>query len=406
LRDYAGVDWADAEHAVYVEDEAGTKVMSRTVPQTVDGLADFGRWLDERRAAGREMWAAIEKPEGRIVDFLLDHGVVVFAINPRIVDRARDRFRVSGAKSDPFDARVLATFLRTDHAHLAPLRPSSEAAQELKGLTRDYTRQVRQQTRLLNQLTAALKAYYPRALEVVDDLKSRWGRDFLRDYPSPAALTPLTERRWQRWARDHRLSAERAAALWMIVARPQLAVPAHVVRVQTRLVGALLAQLEVTIRVATAYREAIDDFFARMPAATWARTLPGGRSGTTVPRLYAELGDAAGRWQSFRHLQGHGGAVPITDRSGKQLSVRFRFACNTHLRDAVHQFAQQSLLHSEWARAYYDRCRHRGHRHHHALRALAAKWLKIIFALWSRGMAYDESRHLATIGRQHLRQTA
>lgn len=406
MRDYLGVDWADAEHAVYVEDEAGTKVMSRTVLQTVDGLAEFGRWLDERRAGGRELWAAIEKPEGRIVDFLLDHGVVVFPINPKALDRARDRFRMSGAKSDPFDARVLATFLRTDHGHLSPLRPSSEAAQELKGLTRDYTRQVRQQTRLLNQLIAALKAYYPRALEVVDDLKTRWGRDFLRAYPTPAALTTLTERRWQRWAREHRLSAERATALWAIVARPQLAVPEHVVRVQTRLVGALLEQLDVTVRVAAEYRETIDDFFTRMPAATWARTLPGGRSGTTVPRLYAELGDASGRWQTFRHLQGHGGAVPVTERSGKQVIVKFRFACNTHLRDAAHQFAQQSLTTSEWARAYYDRCRTRGHRHHHALRSLAAKWLKIIFVLWTRQVAYDETHHLATMARQHLRQPA
>ena len=406
MRDYLGVDWADAEHAVWVEDEAGTKVMSRPVPQTVDGLSEFGRWLDERRAAGREVWAAIEKPEGRIVDFLLDHGVVVFAINPKAVDRARDRFRMSGAKSDPFDARVLATFLRTDHGHLSPLRPSSEAAQELKGLTRDYTRQVRQQTRLLNQLTATLKAYYPRALEVVDDLKSRWGRAFLRDYPTPAALATLTERRWQQWARAHRLSAERATELWAIVERPQLPVLTHVVRVQARLVGTLGAQLDVTVGAVEAYREAIADFFAGMPAAAWATSLSGGRSGTTVPRLYAELGDAAGRWQTFRHLQGHAGAVPVTDRSGKQVLVMFRYACNMHLREAIHQFALQSLQQSEWARAYYDRCRRRGHRHHHALRALAAKWLKIIFVLWSRRVAYDETYHLATMARQHLRQTA
>ena len=406
MRDYLGVDWADAEHAVWVEDETGMKVISRTVPHTVDGFAEFGRWLDERRAAGRELWAAIEKPEGRIVDFLLDHGVVVFAINPKAVDRARDRFRMSGAKSDPFDARVLATFLRTDHGHLAPLRPSSEAAQELKGLTRDYTRHVRQQTRVLNQLTAALKAYYPRALEVVDDLKSRWGREFLGAYPTPAALATLTERRWQRWARDHRLSGARAAELWPIVQRPQLVVPAHVVRVQARLVGALLEQLGVTVGTVDAYREAIADFFGRMPAAEWATSLPGGKSGTTVPRLYAELGDAPGRWETFRHLQGHAGVVPVTDRSGKHVTVLFRFACNTHLRDAVHQFALQSLKTSEWARAYYDRGRRRGHRHHHALRALAAKWLKIIFVLWSRQVAYDETHHLATMARQHLRQTA
>ena len=219
-------------------------------------------------------------------------------------------------------------------------------------------------------------------------------------------MAALTERRWQRWTRAHRLTAERAAELWAILARPQLAVPEHVVRVHARRVETLLAQLDVTLRALGAYRTAITDFFARMPAATWARTLPCARRGTTVPRLYAELGDAAGRWQTFRHLQGHAGAVPVTERSGKQAIVKFRFACNTHLRDAMHQFALQSLRHSDWARAYYDRCRRRGHRHHHALRALAAKWLKIIFVLWSRGAAYDENHHLATMARQHLRQTA
>jgi transposase len=406
MRDYIGVDWADAEHAIWVEDEAGTRVMSRTVSQTVEGFAEFGRWLDERRGAGRELWAAIEKPDGRIVDFLLDHGVVVFPINPKAVDRARDRFRMSGSKSDPFDARVLASFLRTDQHHLSPLQPSSEAAQELKGLTRDYSRQVRQQTRLFNQLTATLKAYYPRALEIVPDLTSQWGRDFLAAYPTPAALSALTERQWLRWARAHRLNGVRAVELWSIVQRPQLAVPAHVVRVHTRRAQALLGQVGVVTATVAAYRETIEDFFGHMPAAEWAMSLPGGRSGTTVPRLYAELGDAVRRWESFRHLQAHAGAVPVTARSGKQVSVRFRAACNTFLRDAMHQFARQSLLLSEWARAYYDRCRRRGHRHHHALRALAAKWLKIVFVLWRRGIVYDETYHLATIARQHLRQTA
>src|SRR5437879_13863775 len=98
MRDYLGVDWADAEHAVWVEDETGMKVISRTVPHTVDGFAEFGRWLDERRAAGRELWAAIETPEGRIVDFRLDHGRAAFAINPKAVDRARARSPRRGTK--------------------------------------------------------------------------------------------------------------------------------------------------------------------------------------------------------------------------------------------------------------------------------------------------------------------
>jgi transposase len=406
MRDYIGVDWADAEHAVWVEDEAATPVWSGRVPQTVDGLQEWGRWLDERRAAGRELWAAIEIPEGRLVEFLLDHGVVVFPVNPKALDRARDRFRVSGAKSDPFDARVLATMLRTEHTHLAPLRPSSEAAQELKGLTRDHARQVRQQTRLLNQVTMTLKAYYPRALEVCEDLKSEWARAFLHDYPTPAALTGLSERQWQRWARAHRLRAERTTALWVVLQREQLPVPAHVVRVHARRLRAVLEQLTVTIGTVQAYRETIADFFGRMPARSWATSLPGAAHGTTVPRLYAELGDAADRWQTVPHLQGHAGTVPVTARSGKQVLVKYRFACNKHLRAAIQQFAFQSLTKSEWARTYYQRARRRGLDHHHALRALGAKWLKIIFVLGTRQVAYDETYHLATIARQYLRQSA
>jgi len=406
MRYYIGVDWADREHAVCVQDESGARVTHRMVAHSAEGFADWGRWLDERRAEGIELWAAIERPDGRVVDFLLDHGIVVFPLNPKALDRARDRFRMSGAKSDPFDAQVAADFLRTDHPHLAPLRPSSEAAQELKAVTRDYARQVRQQTRVLNQLTVTLKEYYPRALEVCPDLKSRWAQEFLAAYPAPAALHGLSERQWTRWARGHRLSAARAAELWPVIAGAQLPVPAHVVRVKARRLAVLLEQLAVTGRAVVAYREAVEGFFARLPSARWAATLPGGRSGTTVPAVWAELGDAQGRWQTAQHLQGHAGMVPVTARSGKAHVVLFRFACNTHLRAAVQQLAFVSLRHSHWARAYYKGCRARGHAHQHAVRALGAKWLKIIFAMWTRSVPYDEQYHLASIGRHHVGQPA
>ncbi len=212
MRYYLGVDWADQTHAIWVVDEHGTKVAGRTVPHTAAGFSEWGRELDEWRAQGIELWAAIERPEGRVVDFLLDHGVVVYPVNPKALDRARDRFRPSAAKSDPFDARVLADFLRTDHGHLQALQPSSEVAQELKYLTEDYRRHVRQQTRLVNQLTATLKAYYPRALEV-SELTTALARQFLPAYPTPAAVAALTEKQWQRWARAHRLSAARTQEL-------------------------------------------------------------------------------------------------------------------------------------------------------------------------------------------------
>ena len=179
--------------------------------------------------------------------------------------------------------------------------------------------------------------------------------------------------------------------------------PPHVVRVKARRLAVLLDQFILVARAVEAYRQAVEDFFAELPAAKWATSLPGGQSGTTVPALWAELGNAPGRWQTAQHLQGHAGAVPVTEKSGKAHLVKFRFACNTHLRTAVHHLAFLSLRHSEWARAYDDRCRRRGQSHHHALRAVGAKWLKIIFAMWTRQVPYDEQYHLASIARHQLR---
>ena len=406
-RYYAGVDWADREHQVYVGDENGKKIAEMKVQESVQGLAEFGRWLEERRAEGTELWAAIEKPQGRIVDFLLDHGVVVYPVNPKAVDRARDRFRMSQSKSDGFDAYVLSEFVRTDHGHLRALEPSSEQAQELKMLSRDHQRVQRHNSRLVNQLKVTLKEYYPRPLEVFGDLESKIARDFLKHYPTPAALSKLSRKQWKRFAtRQHHLGEARCQELWEELSKPQLAIPQHVVRAKARLVEVLLDQLEVSIQAVKTYSEEVERFFASMPAAEFVKTLPGGKGGTIVPAIWAELGDAQGRWESFRHLQAQGGTVPVTRSSGKSRMVEFRFACNKHLRYAAYWFAFVSLNRSEWANAYYRDQRAKGHSHHQALRALGAKWLKIIFVMWRDHKPYDENYHLANIARQRMRQAA
>src|SRR5262249_3475664 len=161
-------------------------------------------------------------------------------------------------------------------------------------------------------------------------------------------------------------------------------VPPHVVRAKSQLMQALVTELAAVMAAVARYRQAIDDFFASMPAAAWARTLPVGKHGVTVPPLGARPGGGAGRWGAVRDLEAHAGMVPVTVRSGKQVVVVFRFACDKQLRYAVDQVAWLSLPRSEWARAYYDAQRARGHRHRRALRALGAKWLKIIFMMWQR----------------------
>ena len=179
------------------------------------------------------------------MDFLLDHGVAVHPVNPKSLDRARDRFLVSGSKSDPFDARVLAEFLRTDHGHLRPLVPNSPQAQELKLMTSDHQRLVQHQTRLLNQLRAALKEYYPRVLEMFPDINTATALDLLARYPSPEALAVMIPEDWKDFVREHRLGEERARELRELTKAPQVTIPAHVVRAKARLVRVLAAELQM-----------------------------------------------------------------------------------------------------------------------------------------------------------------
>lgn len=401
-----GVDWADQFHQVWVSDPQGKKVTEMKVEQSAKGMSEFGRWLRERQGEGIELWAGIEKPHGRIVDFLLDHEVVVYPINPKALDRARDRFRMSQSKSDSFDAYVLAEFVRTDHVHLRALQPSSEQAQELKLLTRDHRRLGHHKTRLINQITITLKEYYPRPLEVFD-LETKIALAFLTQYRTPQALSKLSRRQWNRFAkREHHLSEARCNELWEKLSQPQLAIAEHVVRAKAQLLGVLLVQLKSMIEALESYGDKVQRFFASMPAAKLVKTLPGAKSGTIVPMLWAELGDEHNRWQSFRHLQAEAGGVPVTKSSGKSRFVQFRFACNKVLRYASYWLSFNSLNRCEWANQYYRDQRAKGHTHPEALRALGAKWLKIIFVMWRDHKPYNEDYHLANITRQAIRQRA
>jgi len=194
--------------------------------------------------------------------------------------------------------------------------------------------------------------------------------------------------------------------LWEKLQKPQLAVPEHVVRAKAQLVEVLIDQLRASIKAVKTYHHKVESFFASSPAAEVAKTLPGGKSGTLVAAIWAELGDAQGRWESSGHLQAEAGAVPVTKASGKSHVVHFRFACNKHLRYSMYWFSFISVNNSEWAKLYYRGQRDKGHNHPQALRALGAKWLKIIFVMWRDHKPYDEQFHLANIALQKMRQAA
>jgi transposase len=169
-----GIDWGDQVHVYCLMDEAGRTLSTGTIEHTADGLESFMNAVRARVQSPSDVLVAIETAHGPLVGALLDDGFTSYAMNPKAVERHRERFRMSGAKSDVRDAWTLATMLRTDRHLYRPIVPDSEVAQELRALTRDRAELVRTRTMLSNQLTTCLKTYFPEFLTFFTDPDRRW----------------------------------------------------------------------------------------------------------------------------------------------------------------------------------------------------------------------------------------
>ena len=192
--------------------------------------------------------------------------------------------------------------------------------------------------------------------------------------------------------------------MWEQLHAPQLPVKAHIARVHSRQLLHLVDELGIIVASVKDYDQEIERFFVTLKTVDLARSLPVCKTGTILPTLWAELGDAVGRWESFRHLQGYAGTTPFTKQSGKSKTVLFRYGCNKPLRYAIHWYAIHSLKKCVWSKAYHQRQIDHGKSYNQATRALASKWLKIIFVMWRDGVPYDEDRHLASIAKQNINQ--
>ncbi len=198
-----GIDWADTEHVYCLMDDAGTTLATGTIDHTAEGLERFMALVRARVQNPQDVLVALETSHGPLVGALLDQQFTVYAINPKAVDRHRERFRVASAKSDLRDAWVLATLLRTDRAQYRPLRPDSEIAQELRALTRDRAELVRTRTILSNQLTACLKAYFPEFLALFADPDRPVALALLRAFPTREALQTVSAEKIETFLRRH-----------------------------------------------------------------------------------------------------------------------------------------------------------------------------------------------------------
>ncbi len=386
---YAGIDWADLHHDALIIDEKGHQVGSLRIDHSPQGFAKLNTFLQQ--IIGTEpkehMACIIETTHGLLIAHLLEAGWPVYPVNPRTVDRRRS---ASGAKTDTIDAYLLAKTGRADFTDLRRLIPDSELVAELKTLTRDQNALIQMQTRLVNQLRACLKAYYPIALELFAKLQQHTTLVFLQTYPTPQAAMGASAEQIARVLKEARHPNPKATAskVFEQVHGPHLLADSVTTRTKARLMLALLSQLQPLIEQIAQYDKEIDSLFLTHPDQQIWSSLP--RAGQRLaPRLLAEIGDDRARYQDASSLQALAGTSPVLFQSGMYSKAHRRLGCIKPLRNALHQFAWQSTQSEPWARDYYQRKRAEGKSHTVAVRALANVWVRIIFAMWSHHCCYQ-----------------
>lgn len=387
-----GIDWADTEHTYCVMDEAGGVVTSGTIPHTPEGVTRLVSTLRARAAAPADVCVALETRQGPLVGALLDEDFTIYAINPKAVDRHRERFRVAGAKSDLRDAWVLATLLRTDRQLYRAIQPDSELAQELRVLTRDRAALVQTRTMTSNQLTATLKAYFPEFLELFGDPDRPVALAVLQTFPTREALARTRPQRLAAFLGQHHYprSDAKAQEIHQRLRRPAFRIAPVIVRTKSRLALALARQLDTLAEQIAAYEEEIQRVLRTHPDGELYRSLPGAGD-LLAARMVGELGDNRERYNDAAVAQCEAGTAPITRASGTVRTVHVRRACIHPLRETMWQFAFCSLRNCIWAREYYARARARGKHHAEAIRMLANVWLRIIVAMRREYRRYDEA---------------
>jgi len=387
----AGIDWASTEHVVAVVGPDGVEIARVTIAHTAAGIRRLLGFL--RRAGVVEV--GIERPDGPVVDALLEEGVTVFVIAPNQIKHLRRRYGSAGNKDDSFDAYVLADTVRTDHHRLRPLAVDSPATLTLRMTVRARKDLIGARIATANQLRAHLEHALPGAIGLFRDLDSAIALAFLTRFTTQAQVDWLSPRRLENWLRtQHYPDPARAPVLHAHLAAaargttgPQAAARAHIT-------AALVATLTTLRTQIKALEDQIETQLAAHPDAAIFTSLP--KAGVVrAARLLAEIGDARGRFPTPESLACLAGAAPSTRQSGKIKVVSFRWAVDKQLRGAVMDFAGDSHHANPWAADLYAKARARGHDHPHATRILARAWLHIIWRCWQDGVAYDSTKHHA-----------
>jgi transposase len=399
---FAGVDWASQEHAVCVVDGDGRIVEGRRYRHDERGIRALCGQLIE---LGVRL-VAVERPDGLLIERLLDAGLSVVAIHPNQVAAMRPRYTAAGGKSDSFDAFVLAELARTDSHRFRVLVPDTDATKALRALSRAREDLVEHRVALANELRAQLECFWPGAAQVFFDLDSPIALAFLKRYPSPADAHGLGEQRMARFLARHHYCGRKSARELLERLRGAAYGRAGQLETEARrqIVLALVAALEpIVARIAeltSEIRAALQD---HVDGPTFRSLFVDPKSAVAAATMLSEMGDCRDRYPTKATLAADGGQAPVAVESGRSKRARFRWACDHRLRAAIGTLADTSRHHNPWAADIYTRARARGCTHQHAIRILGRAWCGVIWRLWHDRDVYDPERHTA---RQRLTAAA
>jgi transposase len=399
---FAGIDWASENHQVCVVDARGKCVGERTVAHGGAGIEELCDWLVACTGAKPEAIAvAIEMPHGPVVEALLERGFVVYAINPKQLDRFRDRFTVAGAKDDRRDARVLADSLRTDRHAFRRLSVDDPVIVELREWSRMADDLQQERNRLANRVREQLWRYYPQMLELADDFAADWFLDLWGQAPTPAKAARLRETTIERFLKAHRIRRLQAAEVLRILKQKPLSVAPGVVEAATAHIRTVTARIRLVNQQLRAAHRKLDELCDQLippeenvPGqgceqrdVVILRSMPGlGRINLAV--LLAEAWQPLGR-RDYHALRCLSGVAPVTRRSGKTCIVVRRYACNKRLENALYHWARVAIQHDEPSRNRYAALRRRGHSHGRALRTVADRLLSVACTLLEQQTPFD-----------------
>src|SRR5215831_14295450 len=398
---FVGIDWADAKHDICLQATGTAKREAFQLAHTPEAIDAWVTTL-RTRFNGQPVAICLELTKGPIVSALCKYDfLVLFPINPLTLSRYREAFTPSQAKDDPTDAELQLELLLTHRDKLQPLQPQSPTMRALAQLVEHRRRVVGDKVRITNRLTSTLKNYFPHVLHWFQEKDTTIFCDFLSRWPTLKAAQLARRATLETFFRAHhvRYADVIAHRIQAIKAATPLTTDDGVIAPNALLVQALVAQLRVTLQAIADFDTAIAQCAQNHPDFPLFQALPGAGP-VFAPRLLVAFGEQRARYATAAELQKYAGIAPVTERSGKQSWVHWRLQCPKFLRQTFVEWAAESIRHSFWAQVYYQQQRDKGKAHQAAVRALAFKWIRILYRCWQERTPYDESVYLQALKRR------